>query len=179
MVLCQTFLPGRVRLRSSSARWFSADVVDVADANRSSLMHLRVQRDALYEAIVALEAAVTVPAHGRVPQWLEGTRPAFERLDEMFGRHLRVTEAEGGFFETVLEESPRLAHAVQRLRKDHIELGDGIARSRALLDAAATEDDVDAARAALLEVVHGLLTHRHRGAELVYEAYHVDLASGD
>ncbi len=38
---------------------------------------------------------------------------------------------------------------------------------------------VEQARTEALELLKGLLAHRHRGAELVYDAYNVDVATGD
>jgi hypothetical protein len=154
-------------------------MTDVSRDNTTSLDAIRLQRDALYEAILGVEVAVTRPATGRVAEWLDGTRRPFEKLERMFNLHLRATEAADGLFESVLDEAPRLANAVARLRAEHEDLGAGIASARERLRTAQTEEHVEAARAALLGVVHGLLTHRHRGAELVYEAFNVDLATGD
>ena len=43
-----------------------------------------------------------------------------------------------------------------------------------------TDDDgVEATREQAVELIKALLLHRHRGAELVYDAYNVDVATGD
>ena len=39
--------------------------------------------------------------------------------------------------------------------------------------------DVDAVRDEALDLMRALLAHRHRGAELLYEAYQVDISAGD
>ena len=47
------------------------------------------------------------------------------------------------------------------------------------LDAVVDESGVDAGRADLLDLVALLSRHRHRGVDLVYDAYNTDISSGD
>jgi hypothetical protein len=42
-----------------------------------------------------------------------------------------------------------------------------------------SEADVDDVRDRTLGLLRALLEHRHHGAELLYDAYQVDLSSGD
>ena len=47
------------------------------------------------------------------------------------------------------------------------------------LTAVTDDDGVEATRQAAVDLIKALLLHRHRGAELVYDAYNVDVAPGD
>jgi hypothetical protein len=41
------------------------------------------------------------------------------------------------------------------------------------------DDGVDRARAEAVDLIKAMLLHRHRGAEIVFDAYNVDVATGD
>jgi len=93
--------------------------------------------------------------------------------------HITDTEAPGSFYDDIVENYPNLAHASKKLRAEHGPLRD---RVDALVETLSTVRDdagVEAARAEALDVLKALLAHRHRGAELVYDAYNVDVATGD
>jgi len=68
---------------------------------------------------------------------------------------------------------------MNRLQADHDPLRDAAAALAASLDAVAGDADVDGVREAGVELIQRLLVHRHRGAELVYDAYWVDVSAGD
>jgi hypothetical protein len=65
------------------------------------------------------------------------------------------------------------------MRADHVTIATTADELVERLRAARDDTDVDALRAAVLDLIRALLVHRHRGSELVYEAYNVDLSVGD
>lgn len=151
----------------------------IQEHNREVLDQVRVRRDALYESILAVEGALSAPAGERVRDWSHRTQTALGELKIAFDLHVALTEAPGGLFEDVLDQAPHLAHAVERLRRDHEALGasldDAIARAGGIHD----RDAVERFRNSVLDLIRALFEHRHLGAELVYESYDVDLGAAD
>jgi hypothetical protein len=143
------------------------------------LAAVRVRRDDLYDAILGLERAVGAPARGRVATWSAAVRDRLARLLAALHAHVEGTEEAGGLFDEVLEREPRLAHGVERLRAEHRDQVAKGAEAGRRLDGLDDAGDVEGVRALLHELIHDLLVHRSTGAELVYDAYNVDLSAGD
>ena len=152
---------------------------DVQKRNREVLDAIQIRRDDLYEAILALEQALAAPAGDQPSDWAASLRAPVEHLRSVLEAHVAGTEGEGGLFPEIREHSPRLIHAMDRLQADHDPLRDATAALAASLDGVAGDADVDAVREAGVELIRRLLVHRHRGAELVYDAYWVDSSGGD
>jgi len=146
-----------------------------------SMEALRERRAGFRAAMGDLERAVAAPAPGRVDEWVEGVRRALETLRDVVDRHIFATEAPGGFLDEIVDAEPRLANQSQRLREEHGEIVDAISAASARLRARtslATDEWVDATRDRLLALLGSLARHRQRGADLVYEAYDVDIGGG-
>jgi hemerythrin HHE cation binding domain-containing protein len=155
---------------------------DIREQNRAALAAVRVRRDALLDAILELEQALASPATERAPAWASEVGDALGNLRDVFEHHVEDTEREGGFFEELLDDEPRLTRAVERMRADHVTIATTSDELAERLRAATGGDagaDVEPLRAGLLDLIRALLVHRHRGSELVYEAYNVDLSVGD
>jgi hypothetical protein len=99
-----------------------------------------------------------------------------EDLRSALQRHVVETEADGGLLNQILTDAPRLANAVYRLRQDHVELSDAVAAL--LIRPAPGNGDSAAIRDAGLSLLGQLARHRQRGADLLYEAYNVDVGGG-
>ncbi|MGQ0434230.1 MAG: hypothetical protein ACT452_17730 [Microthrixaceae bacterium] len=140
---------------------------------------VRTRRDELYEAVLALERALTVPAGGRAASWQERARGPVADLRTALENHVEATEGPGGLFEEIMAREPRLAHAIERLRAEHRPFLDAVDETAARIESPGDEAVVEQVRTHLLDVVHRIFVHRHRGAELVYDAYNVDLSAGD
>lgn len=133
------------------------------------LGRVRAQREGVRRSMERLELALTAPADAR---WWDAFRDALEGLRDAFDRHVRLTEAEGGLLDEVVHEAPRLAHARDVLLDEHVDITKA-------LEALASVDDVDAARSGAIAVLGSLVRHRHKGADLLYEAYSVDISESD
>jgi hypothetical protein len=136
-------------------------------------------RERLWAAVDDLERAVTAPAPGRVDAWRARSAATLETLLAEWGDHIRLAEAEGGLFDEIMDQEPRLAHAIERLRHEHVELADKLGSAATALERVADESGVAASRAALVGLIGGLSLHRHRGVDLVYEAYNTDISADD
>jgi hypothetical protein len=155
------------------------EVGEAYEASTSALEVVKGQRLSLRRAIAGLEEALAVPDD---PDGLAGqdrlpTRliPPLERLQEVVAVHVEVTEAPGGLYHEIMENAPRLANRVTRLRREHAQITDGIRRGLAECAAAGDPDAVQALRDHAVRLFADLVRHRKRGLDLVYEAYHVDI----
>jgi hypothetical protein len=145
----------------------------------AQLEGVRSRRAGLRAAMGELEHALAAAAPNRPVEWTVGVRDALHDLHEVWTRHVVETEAPGAFFDELVTESPRLATPAARLRREHSEIGAAIVRAERLLATAAVDDAfaawVDGARQELTTLLAALARHRQRGADLVSEAYHVDI----
>jgi hypothetical protein len=137
----------------------------------------RRRRDALYEDIARLEEALTAPL-GDAAAWQERAAKAGRLIAEEIQAHIDETEGDEGFLTAVQDEAPRLASAITRLLDEHEEMvamADRFVAQVESPDDGITLQDVRALGVSLLGL---LVRHRQKGADLIYEAYQVDLGSG-
>lgn len=131
------------------------------------------RRYQLYEAMRRLEAAVARPSG--LADWRMEIETAITDLDRSLGDHIRRTESDDGLFAEILGGSPHLASRIADLEEEHRELR--AACRQALLMAADWSSTRLRRKANLL--LARLAFHRQTGAELLYDAYNVDIATGD
>jgi hypothetical protein len=103
-------------------------------------------------------------------------------LAAVFERHIGVTEGPEGLFQEVRGAAPRLANGVEHLRGDHQrirrQMADLLEAVRAVVDSGDGER-ARLVRSDLVLLLADLTRHRQLGADLVYEAYAVDIGVGD
>jgi hypothetical protein len=145
----------------------------------AGLEDVRRHRAELRETMGLLERALAAPASGRAPEWGERVNGALAALVDDFGEHVLVTEGPGGLHQAILAGDLRLANGVERLASEHGIIAADIAVAVAATDPPVTETDVDKVRALATRLLGRLVRHRQRGADLIYEAYAVDLGGGD
>jgi hypothetical protein len=128
-----------------------------------------------------LERAAASPASERTREWCDVFAARLSELGTTFRHHVEVTEARDGLFAEIIETAPRLAHRTEALRQDHREIEAAIDGAVAKMASAANPDHttVDDARDAALDLLTRISHHRHLGAELVYDAYHIDIEAAD
>ncbi|HET9541482.1 MAG TPA: hypothetical protein VFP02_00260 [Acidimicrobiales bacterium] len=155
------------------------EVGEAYEASTSALEAAKGQRLSLRRAIAELEEALAITDDpdgiGGLDSLPARLAPALERLQEVFAVHVEVTEAPGGLYHEILENSPRLANRVTRFRREHAEIADGIRRGIAEAATATDPDAVQALRDHAVRLFADLVRHGKRGLDLVYEAYHVDI----
>jgi hypothetical protein len=137
----------------------------------------RRRRIRLHDELVELEQALSTPAPGRVKEWTVAVADALRKLREAFDEHVFVTEKQDGLYEEIMVKSPRLAGKIKRLEDEHplvlADVDDTIRR----LDQMETETDwpPETARDDIGRLIQRITRHRQRGADLVWEAYNVDI----
>jgi hypothetical protein len=150
------------------------------DAMESDTMEsVRMRRAGLKSALSALEIALAAPAPGRLEEWATGVRDATAALHEVWMRHVVETEAPGAFLDELVEAAPRLATPAQRLREEHAEILSVLIEVEERLQQRDLDEEwAERMRSVLTSVLVALARHRQRGADLVYEAYAVDIGGG-
>jgi len=149
-------------------------------ANTASLGAAREARHGIRRAMGEIETALATAASGRAPAWSSELADRIQVLRKAFGHHVELTESPKGFLSEIVDHAPRLAHAAEKLRVEHAAIAAAIDRgSVAVRSAGEDPGGVEDAREAVLELLQQLVRHRQRGADLVYEAYNVDIEAGD
>lgn len=149
-------------------------------AERVQLEAVRTRREALYEAVVGLEDALATPV-GDGKKWRLRVAMAVDHATIRIEEHAKQTEAKGGFLEKVIQEVPRLQRKVNQLVVDHERLEkevDALRLTVSLVDDAKIPDRAADIRNQAIELLGQLTRHRQRGADLIYEAYQVDIGEG-
>jgi hypothetical protein len=150
-------------------------VTDVSKA----LGAARQPREALWRTVGELEAAVVAPAPGRIGPWAERVASRLDAVAAAWEDHVEAAERPGGLYEEVVGREPRLAHAVDRLKLEHLSVRATILEVRERARDVGEDAQVAEVRAETLDLLHALAVHRHRGVDLVYEAYNADISAGD
>ena len=147
----------------------------VAGAPDPELDAVRRLRTELRGSMSALEQALAAPAPGRGGAWAEQVDVAIRELSAEFREHVAVTEGPDGLHGAVLTTSPRLAGMVRRLVGEHAAIGGLVGDLLTRMRTTVPDDAVDEIRELGTALLGRLARHRQRGADLVYEAYQVDL----
>jgi len=136
---------------------------------------LRRHRAELGGSMAALEQALSPRIAGGHSGWAERVEVALVELSADFDEHIAVTEGSGGLHDAVVAATPRLSNAVSRLGGEHIVIKELIEDLLRRVGPPVPADQVDAIRAHGTALLARLARHRQRGADLVHEAYEVDL----
>ncbi len=132
------------------------------DALTPALSEARQRRATLHDALVHLEIAISSPATARIPEWTDLVSKEMVGVRDAFEQHVLVTEKPGGLYEEIIMRAPRLDGTVRRLKDEHPEIG-------------SPSWPLDDARDDLQRLIGTVIRHRQKGADLVWEAYNVDI----
>jgi hypothetical protein len=142
----------------------------------NDLSEVRQRREALLRAIASIEAALAAPASD--VRWPEGLGSALSGLRTTFEQHVVETEAADGILAQVRERAPRLSNQIDQLVGEHVSITAGIEHLIDRLDHAPSErtaEETANIREQALRLLTAIVRHRHLGADLLYEAYNVDV----
>lgn len=135
---------------------------------------VKIRRADLHGILVDLESRIAAAAPGRESAWSSKVRAELDRLADAFAAHVEATEGHEGLFDQVRRHAPRLDHLCHRLTDDHVTIATDLTEATAALDRGVSD-----AREAVLSLLAHMARHRQLGADLVYEAYAVDLGGRD
>jgi hypothetical protein len=143
-----------------------------------ALEEARRRRKTLHDSLVALEVAISSPAAGRIPEWTAVVLKEMTGVRDAFEQHVVVTEKPDGLYEEILGRAPRLENAITKLKAEHPDIGEATATMVARLEQVeigAIEWPLDDARDDIQRFIGRVIRHRQKGADLVWEAYNVDI----
>jgi hypothetical protein len=137
----------------------------------------RSRRVKLHTEIVELEQALSAPTPGRVKEWTLDVAERLRSVRNAFDEHVFVTERPEGLYEEIRTMSPRLAGKIKRLDEEHPIILAKADETLRKLEALDTQDvwPPDVARDDINKLLGRIVRHRQRGADLVWEAYNVDI----
>jgi hypothetical protein len=149
-----------------------------ADRRTPALEEARKRRKTLHESLVALEVAISSPASGRIPEWTAVVLKEMTGVRDAFEQHVVVTEKPDGLYEEILGRAPRLEHAISRLKAEHPDITHAtitMVDRLEQVEIGRIEWPLDDARDDLQRFIGRVIRHRQKGADLVWEAYNVDI----
>ena len=151
---------------------------DPGHEGNTPLLQETVRRRAdLHSALVEVEEAISAPAPGRVKEWATNVAARLLHLRTCFDDHIRGTEEQGGLYDDILHRAPHLAGKVKRLRDEHPMIQLSIAKElqRTSGDLPEAEEAIDELRDDIQRLLGKIIHHRQHGADLMWEAYNLDI----
>jgi hypothetical protein len=135
------------------------------------------RRADLHHALIAVEQAISSPALGRESDWSKEVMRQLQDLTHAIEEHIEVTERTEGLYEEISARAPRLSNKIDRLRDEHPELRDASVALIAKLETTPVGEpwDLSEARDDLQRLLGRVVRHRQLGADLVWEAYNLDI----
>ena len=139
----------------------------------------REKRRGVRQASADLEEALARPAPQDAQDWSTSAADCLALLATAFELHAQQSESPEGLLAEIVEVSPRCAPAVEQIKRDHrdilADLRDLEVRARRSADIS----HITGVREQALGLLQAIARHRQRGADLIYEAYSVDIEAGD
>jgi len=158
-------------------------IVGVMDAGDSmsggAFERSRERRRGVRQACVDLEEALARPANQDPKAWCVDAGSGLRDLEDAFARHAEQSEGPDGLLGEMVEAAPRLANAVKQIKDEHQQILAQAHRLGEAIDRAADGSGVQPVRESALDLLHSIALHRQRGADLIYEAYSVDIEGSD
>jgi hypothetical protein len=135
------------------------------------------RRADLHDALVELERAISRPAVGREADWSKEVVRQLQELGHTLQEHVEVTERAGGLYDEIAHKAARLANKIDQLRDEHPEMGKTTAELIGRLETTPIGDawPLAEARDDLQRLLGRIVRHRQLGADLVWEAYNLDI----
>lgn len=163
--------------RDQAVEYTSGNPEEVQPSGR--VEKARTRRHSLAATMTNLEKVSSSPAAAE--GWHRGVSEALDELRLALGEHIVVTEGDEGLLDEILSTEPRLATEVGLIKAEHEELEEALDRAYLTVEGALEigSDDPEPVRRRVMTLLGRLSLHRQRGADLVYEAYNVDIATGD
>jgi chromosome segregation ATPase len=143
----------------------------------AALDEARKRRADLHAALIDVERAISGPATGREQQWSTEVVTRLLALRDALDEHIEATERSGGLYDEITNRAPRLSNAIQRLQAEHPELRSAISQMIERLQATPVGASwpLGEARDDLQRLLGRVVKHRQLGADLVWEAYNLDI----
>lgn len=129
------------------------------------------QRSKLSEAMQQVELAAAAPA--AKDSWMVELTHSLRQLEISFNQHIVDVSSPLGLLDQIVDEAPRLQRAVAASREEHNAVAELIRDAIAKVSDASATPEI--AREAAMGAMLALARHRQKGADLIYDAYDVDI----
>ncbi|MEX2202792.1 MAG: hypothetical protein WD965_01760 [Actinomycetota bacterium] len=135
------------------------------------------RRADLHHSLIELEQTISRPAVGREIDWAKDVLRKLQDLAHTLDEHIEVTERPNGLYAEISSKSPRLAGKIQLLSEEHPKIREATTQLAARLEQTTIGEDwpLSQARDDLQRLLGRLVRHRQLGADLVWEAYNLDI----
>jgi len=145
------------------------------------LAEAKRRRADLHHALVDVEDAISGPAVGREADWSGTVVEKLGIMRETIEEHIEVTESAGGLYDEIIAKAPRLSGAIDRLKREHPALRDSTSELISKLRTVPVGPlwPLDEARDDVQRLLGRIVRHRQHGADLVWEAYNLDIGGVD
>jgi hypothetical protein len=142
-----------------------------------TLREVRRRRADLHQALIDVEEAISSPAGGRIESWTADVTKRLHSLLSTIDEHVQVTERVGGLYDEITTRAPHLSNQVRRLHDEHPAMREQTFElvNRFETEAVGDRWPVDEARDDVQRLLGRLVRHRQHGADLVWEAYNLDI----
>lgn len=144
-------------------------------AGQDPIQAARQRRVALHEAMIEFETAITAPS--AAPTWVEQVGEGLSDVASALAKHIAEVDRGDGIIAKALDVAPWLESHAQILRDEHDQLTAHLQRLEHLFGRMESSDAnaVAAMREESYDFLRHLSRHRQNGAELVYDAYDMDI----
>jgi hypothetical protein len=140
---------------------------------------VRQRRTELARVMDSVHQVASTPSAPSPEAWAGAVAIRLAELEAAWRHHIGVTEGPTGLHTEIVQVSPRLSAAVAKLTADHGVVAAELAALLTDIETVHTAQSAEAVHARVVEVLATIDRHRHKGANLVYEAFNVDLSSAD
>jgi hypothetical protein len=131
------------------------------------------RRSQLAKAMQNVEVAAAAPVGKE--NWVGELGTSLRELATAWSDHIKEAEAPGGLHDRILDQAPRMQRTVEAIQADHRAIAEAIEAILADVRAADSDADKEALRGTAMTDLVALARHRQHGADLIYEAYSVDI----
>jgi hypothetical protein len=139
----------------------------------------RLRRRGVRQASSDLEEALARPAGQDPKGWFADTADRLQQLGGAFQTHAQQSEGPDGLLGEIIEQAPRLANSVQRIKQEHQDILQEISDLELTTRIDDNADQIAGVRERSLRLLQLIATHRQRGADLIYEAFSIDIEGSD
>ncbi len=131
------------------------------------------QRSQLGRAMQQVELAAAAPTARE--SWLIDLERSLRDLEVAFNQHVVEVQSPHALLDQIVDQAPRLQRAVEATKKEDTAIAKSISAALELFSSEEGIDNHGDIRNAVLEVLMALARHRQKGADLIYDAYAVDI----
>ncbi|MDJ0665175.1 MAG: hypothetical protein QNJ75_11480 [Acidimicrobiia bacterium] len=131
------------------------------------------QRSQLGLAMQRVELAAAAPA--AKDTWIPELTQHLRELDTAFDQYIRDVQAPLGLMDQIVDRAPRLQRSVETSAANLASVAGMIKEAVALVGAEDASNRVDEVREATMAALVALARHRQKCADLIYDAYDIDI----